>query len=76
MASEQQTPPADFHEPADNTGDPHNEDGDDISVISSDLDELGPGDFSSYFREQDHRLFHSHGGLPYPLPVDGPEQQV
>jgi hypothetical protein len=49
---------------------------DGFSDASSDVTELGSGDFEAYFRERDERLFHSHGGLPYPLPVDTPEQEV
>ena len=53
------------------------DDGDDAgSDMSDDLVEVSneeiPGDFS----ERGGRLFHSHGGSPYPLPVDADEQQV
>ncbi|KAJ6463572.1 S-adenosyl-L-methionine-dependent methyltransferase, partial [Mycena sanguinolenta] len=41
----------------------------------SDLEELTSDDFPTYFSERDGRLFHSHGGSPYPLPVDTPEQE-
>jgi hypothetical protein len=49
---------------------------------SSGIVEFRPGDFAPHFEERDERLFpsqllfHSHGGLPYPLPVDTPEQEV
>jgi len=49
---------------------------DGFSDASSDVTELGSADFEAYFQERDERLFHSHGGLPYPLPVDTPEQEV
>jgi hypothetical protein len=39
------------------------------------LVELTSEDFPSYFSERDDHLFHSSSS-PYPLPVDGPEQQV
>jgi len=48
---------------------------DGFSDASSDVTELGSADFEAYFQERDERLFHSHGGLPYPLPVDTPEQE-
>ncbi|KAG2151080.1 S-adenosyl-L-methionine-dependent methyltransferase [Suillus bovinus] len=51
---------------------PHDED--DASDASSDVTELEELDFPDHFFERDGRLFHSHGSLPYPLPVDGPEQ--
>lgn len=51
---------------------PHDED--DASDASSDVTELEEYDFPDHFFERDGRLFHSHGSLPYPLPVDGPEQ--
>ncbi|KAF9228157.1 S-adenosyl-L-methionine-dependent methyltransferase [Gyrodon lividus] len=44
------------------------------SDTSSVLTELGADEFSPHFREHAGRLFHSHGDLPYPLPVDGEEQ--
>ncbi|KAJ7454998.1 S-adenosyl-L-methionine-dependent methyltransferase [Mycena galericulata] len=44
-------------------------------VNDSDVEELLPEDFPSYFSERDGRLFHSHGSSPYPLPVDTPEQE-
>jgi hypothetical protein len=40
------------------------------------FEELTSDDFPAYFSERDGRLFHSHGGSPYPLPVDTPEQEV
>ncbi|KAJ7123755.1 hypothetical protein C8R44DRAFT_840581 [Mycena epipterygia] len=40
-----------------------------------DFEELVPEDFPTYFSERNGRLFHSHGGSPYPLPVDTPEQE-
>ena len=49
---------------------------DGFSDVSSGLTELGSGEFAGYFQERNGRLFHSHGGLPYPLPVDTPEQEV
>jgi hypothetical protein len=45
-------------------------------AAASDLTEVARDDFPSYFEERDGRLFHSHGGSPYPLPVDTPEQNV
>ncbi|EGN94744.1 hypothetical protein SERLA73DRAFT_171168 [Serpula lacrymans var. lacrymans S7.3] len=51
------------------------DDSDAASDTSSVLTEIQPHEFEGYFDERDGRLFHSHGGLPYPLPVDGPEQQ-
>lgn len=51
-------------------------DDDDASDASSDVTELEEYDFPDHFFERDGRLFHSHGSLPYPLPVDGPEQAV
>ncbi|KAG0706234.1 S-adenosyl-L-methionine-dependent methyltransferase [Suillus ampliporus] len=51
---------------------PH--DDDDASDASSDVTELDANDFPVHFSERDGRLFHSHGSLPYPLPVDSPEQ--
>ena len=64
--------------------DGHGSDGSDdgFSDASSGIVEFRPGDFAPYFEERDERLFpsqllfHSHGGLPYPLPVDTPEQEV
>ncbi|KAF8841653.1 S-adenosyl-L-methionine-dependent methyltransferase [Paxillus ammoniavirescens] len=50
------------------------DDDDGSSDTSSILTELGADEFSPHFRERDGRLFHSHGDLPYPLPVDGEEQ--
>ncbi|KAF8636112.1 hypothetical protein AX17_003815 [Amanita inopinata Kibby_2008] len=41
---------------------------------SSEVEELRPEEFPTYFSERDGRLFHSHPNAPYPLPVDGPEQ--
>jgi len=46
------------------------------SDASWDVTEIEDGEFQHYFREQDGRLFHSHGDLPYPLPADTPEQEV
>jgi len=45
------------------------------SDASWDVTEIEDGEFQHYFREQDGRLFHSHGDLPYPLPADTPEQE-
>lgn len=42
---------------------------------TSSMIELTPEEFPSYFSERDNHLFHSSSS-PYPLPVDGPEQQV
>ncbi|KAF7369788.1 Secondary metabolism regulator laeA [Mycena venus] len=39
------------------------------------FEELTSEDFPTYFSERDGRLFHSHGGSPYPLPVDTREQE-
>ncbi|KAJ7270619.1 hypothetical protein B0H12DRAFT_773912 [Mycena haematopus] len=44
-------------------------------VEDSELEELTSDDFPTYFSERNGRLFHSHGGSPYPLPVDTPEQE-
>jgi hypothetical protein len=49
---------------------------DGLSDASSEVTELGSDDFPASFEERDGRLFHSHGGLPYPLPVDTSEQEV
>lgn len=49
------------------------QDEDDASDASSDVTELEAIDFPDHFSERDGRLFHSHGSLPYPLPVDGHE---
>ncbi|EMD34976.1 hypothetical protein CERSUDRAFT_85733 [Gelatoporia subvermispora B] len=45
------------------------------SDTSSDIVELGPDEFPRHFRQEVGRLFHSHGSSPYPLPVDGNEQE-
>lgn len=52
------------------------DDDDGSSDTSSILTELGADEFPGHFREHGGRLFHSHGNLPYPLPVDGAEQVV
>lgn len=52
------------------------DDDDGSSDTSSILTELGADEFPGHFREHGGRLFHSHGNLPYPLPVDGDEQAV
>lgn len=52
------------------------DDDDSSSVTSSGLTELEADEFPGHFREHAGRLFHSHGDLPYPLPVDGTEQAV
>ncbi|KAJ7832828.1 S-adenosyl-L-methionine-dependent methyltransferase [Mycena leptocephala] len=44
-------------------------------VEDPEFEELSSDDFPTYFIERDGRLFHSHGGSPYPLPVDTPEQE-
>jgi hypothetical protein len=58
----------------------HNESFDDDDPFdhysTAGLVELGSNEFPAYFVERDDRLFHSHGNLPYPLPVDTHEQQV
>jgi hypothetical protein len=63
-----------------NLSNPHNESFDDDDPFdhysTAGLVELGNDEFPVYFVERDDRLFHSHGNLPYPLPVDTPEQQV
>ncbi|KIJ61682.1 hypothetical protein HYDPIDRAFT_95843 [Hydnomerulius pinastri MD-312] len=53
---------------------PGGDDDDGSSDTSSMLTELEPDEFPGHFREHAGRLFHSHGDLPYPLPVDGAEQ--
>lgn len=55
-------------------GEPDSDDG--SSDTSSILTQLGNDEFPSHFVEFEGRLFHSHGELPYPLPVDGEEQAV
>ncbi|KAH7882073.1 S-adenosyl-L-methionine-dependent methyltransferase [Phlebopus sp. FC_14] len=47
---------------------------DNFSDASSTLTEVDAEEIPRYFREHAGRLFHSHGDLPYPLPVDGEEQ--
>ena len=47
----------------------------DIAEETSSMVELSPEEFPSYFSERDNHLFHSSSS-PYPLPADGPEQQV
>lgn len=37
---------------------------------------LEQGEFPGYFVQRSGRLYHSHCSAPYPLPVDGEEQQV
>jgi len=49
---------------------------DDSSDTSSVLTQIGNDEFPRHFIEREGRLFHSHGSLPYPLPVDGEEQAV
>lgn len=46
------------------------------SDADADLEEIRNDAFPNYFDERDGRLFHSHGGCPYPLPVDAEEQLV
>ena len=46
------------------------------SDTSDDVVEVPPEEIPGYFQERGGRLFHSHGGCPYPLPVDAEEQQV
>ena len=55
---------------------PSDDDDDSGSDVSDDVVELATDEFPGYFQERDGRLFHSHGGCPYPLPVDADEQQV
>ena len=57
-------------------GSDDDDDDDSSSDTSSILTELGADEFPGHFREHGGRLFHSHGNLPYPLPVDGDEQVV
>ena len=57
-------------------GSDDDDDDDSSSDTSSILTELGADEFPGHFREHGGRLFHSHGNLPYPLPVDGDEQAV
>jgi hypothetical protein len=45
-------------------------------VEDPEFEELSSDDFPTYFIERGGRLFHSHGGSPYPLPVDTPEQEA
>ncbi|KAJ7603476.1 S-adenosyl-L-methionine-dependent methyltransferase [Roridomyces roridus] len=44
-------------------------------LSDSDVEELHPDDFPTYFSQRNGRLFHSHVTSPYPLPVDTPEQE-
>lgn len=52
------------------------DDDDDRSDTDSDITELDAAEIPLYFTERGGRLFHSHGNLPYPLPVDTAEQNV
>ena len=52
------------------------DDADSASDSSSDVVEVPAEEIPSYFHERGSRLFHSHGGCPYPLPVDAEEQRV
>lgn len=54
----------------------HSDDDGTSSDTSDDVVELAPSEIPGYFQERGGRLFHSHGGSPYPLPVDAEEQQV
>lgn len=54
----------------------YDSDDDARSDISSEIDEFEADDFPTYFVVWNGRLFHSHGGSPYPLPVDAVEQYV
>jgi len=56
-------------------GSDDDDDDDGSSDTSSVLTELEADEFPDHFREHGDRLFHSHGNLPYPLPVDGREQE-
>jgi hypothetical protein len=78
--NQQDPDPEEGNDPTHVEGHPNGVDSDDsddgFSDASSDVTELGSADFEPHFQERDERLFHSHGGLPYPLPVDTPEQEV
>ncbi|TCD65162.1 hypothetical protein EIP91_003018 [Steccherinum ochraceum] len=65
-----------FYAPMDHDGDDQATGGDDDewSDTSSEITELDPAEFPRYFVERNGRLFHSHGGSPYPFPVDTDEQ--
>ncbi len=49
---------------------------DDLSDTESDLVSIASDEFPGYFTERNGRLFHSSLTVPYPLPVDTPEQEV
>lgn len=51
---------------------------DNNSNVSSGLGARGipATEIQSYFRIENSRIFHSHGDLPYPLPVDWWENEV
>ncbi|KAI0369527.1 S-adenosyl-L-methionine-dependent methyltransferase [Pilatotrama ljubarskyi] len=51
------------------------DDDDSSSDTSDDIVEVAPDEIPEYFQERGGRLFHSHGGCPYPLPVDAEEQR-
>ncbi|KAF9047171.1 S-adenosyl-L-methionine-dependent methyltransferase [Hymenopellis radicata] len=48
---------------------------DDLSDAESDLVSIASDEFPGYFTERNGRLFHSSPTVPYPLPVDTPEQE-
>lgn len=48
---------------------------DGLSDASSVLTQVGNDEFPRHFSEREGRLFPAHRGSPYPLPVDGGEQQ-
>ncbi|KAI6113925.1 S-adenosyl-L-methionine-dependent methyltransferase [Pisolithus croceorrhizus] len=58
--------------PSNNGSQDDPEDG--LSDASSALTQLGNEEFPRHFSEREGRLFHAHGGSPYPMPVDGGEQ--
>lgn len=55
---------------------PDDDASDQWSGTSSEVVEVDNDEIPSYFLEHNGRLFHSHVGSPYPLPVDGEEQKV
>lgn len=69
--------PSQVPDPREMHNDPYYSDDDNSdSDTSDDVVPLTADEFPEYFQERDGRLFHSHGGCPYPLPVDAEEQQV
>lgn len=61
---------------SDSDGHASGTDDDERSDTSSEITELDPAEIPGLFREHNGRLFHSHGGSPYPLPVDTAETNV